>query len=203
MRYSEIRLLRWGQVDFGGHTITVGKSKTEAGTGRVIPLNERAFQVLQFWAGHFPERMPEHYVFPAERYGAAGDDFTPCAYSVDLTKPIGRWKEAWEAAKERAGAVLKGLSLPEPSSPKRKRIAEQDSELQQNKVKEKPEPLKCRFHDLRHTGCTRMLEAGVPFSVIATVMGWSAATTVRMSKRYGHRPHNEKQWQSSAEPLSD
>jgi site-specific recombinase XerD len=43
-----------------------------------------------------------------------------------------------------------------------------------------------RFHDLRHTGCTRMLEAGVPFSVVATIMGWSPSTTVRMSRRYGH-----------------
>jgi hypothetical protein len=26
----------------------------------------------------------------------------------------------------------------------------------------------------------------VPFSVVATIMGWSASTTVRMAKRYGH-----------------
>jgi integrase len=44
----------------------------------------------------------------------------------------------------------------------------------------------CRFHDLRHTACTRMLEAGVPFSVVAAVLGWSPATTIRMAKRYGH-----------------
>ena len=44
----------------------------------------------------------------------------------------------------------------------------------------------CRFHDLRHTGCTRMLEGGVPFSVVATIMGWSPSTTVRMTRRYGH-----------------
>jgi integrase len=44
----------------------------------------------------------------------------------------------------------------------------------------------CRFHDLRHTGCTRMLEAGVPFAVVAEIMGWSAATAILMSKRYGH-----------------
>jgi hypothetical protein len=35
-----------------------------------------------------------------------------------------------------------------------------------------------------------MLEAGVPFSVVATIMGWSASTTVRMSKRYGHIGHS-------------
>lgn len=46
--------------------------------------------------------------------------------------------------------------------------------------------MKCRFHDLRRPAVTRMLEAGVPRSVVATVMGWSAATAIRMAKRYGH-----------------
>lgn len=149
MRYSEIRLLRWKQVDFNSHAITVGKSKSDAGTGRVIPVNARAWAVLEFWASNFPDRQPTHYVFPYERYGAAGDGFTACAYDTDPSKPIGRWKEAWEGAKKRAG-------------------------------------VECRFHDLRHTGCTRMLEAGVPFPVLAMIMGWSPATTVRMAKRYGH-----------------
>lgn len=40
-------------------------------------------------------------------------------------------------------------------------------------------------HSMR-TGCTRKLEAGVPFSVVATIMGWSRPTTVRMARRYGH-----------------
>jgi len=31
-----------------------------------------------------------------------------------------------------------------------------------------------------------MLEAGVPFSLIATIMGWSPSTTVRMTRRHGH-----------------
>jgi len=150
MRYSELRLLQWVQVDFVNRTLTVGKSKTDAGTGRVLPLNDRAFAIVSYWAGLFPERQPQHYVFPSERYGAAGDGLKePLTYDSNPALPIGRWKEAWEAAKIRAG-------------------------------------VKCRFHDLRHTGCTRMLEAGVPFSVVATIMGWSASTTVRMSKRYGH-----------------
>jgi integrase len=149
MRYSEIRLLLWQQVDFAARALTVGKSKTDSGTGRTIPLNMRAAAVLEFWASNFPDRQPTHYVFPSERYGAAGDDFKACSYQTDPTKPIGRWKEAWEAAKIRAG-------------------------------------VQCRFHDLRHTGCTRMLEGGVTFPVLAMIMGWSPATTVRMAKRYGH-----------------
>ena len=43
-----------------------------------------------------------------------------------------------------------------------------------------------RFHDLRHTCVTRMLEGGAPLSVVAAILGWSSATTVRMAKRYGH-----------------
>jgi hypothetical protein len=31
-----------------------------------------------------------------------------------------------------------------------------------------------------------MLEGGVPLSVVASILGWSAATTARMAKRYGH-----------------
>ena len=148
MRYSELRLLRWEQVDLNSCTLNVGQSKTESGTGRLLPLNDRAAAILGFWASLFPTRQASHFVFPAERYGASGDG-AAVVYDSDPTRPIGRWKEAWESAKIRAG-------------------------------------VSCRFHDLRHTGCTRMLEAGVPFSVVATIMGWSPSTTVRMARRYGH-----------------
>lgn len=49
-----------------------------------------------------------------------------------------------------------------------------------------------------------MLEAGVPFSVVATIMGWSASTTVRMSKRYGHIGHSAQRRAVDAlcEPVS-
>ncbi|MGC2517382.1 MAG: tyrosine-type recombinase/integrase, partial [Terriglobales bacterium] len=50
----------------------------------------------------------------------------------------------------------------------------------------KPASLECRFHDLRHTAVTRLLEAGIPYPVVASMMGWSAATAIRMAKRYGH-----------------
>jgi len=149
MRYGEIRLLKWNQVDFFGKRVWVGESKTEYGEGRPIPMNDRAFKVMTMWAEAFPARQPEQYVFPSEKCGAAGDDFEPCVYGTDPTIPIGDWKEAWEAARKRAG-------------------------------------VSCRFHDLRRTACTRMLEAGAPLSVVATIMGWSPSTTVRMSRRYGH-----------------
>lgn len=44
----------------------------------------------------------------------------------------------------------------------------------------------CRWHDLRHTFCTRLLEQGVSLPKLAAILGWSDSTTVRMAKRYGH-----------------
>lgn len=110
---------------------------------------QRALETLKLWAQRFPNREPEHYVFPAERYGASGDVFEATAYATDPTKPIASIKEAWEGAKKRAG-------------------------------------VKCRFHDLKHTAVSRMLDAGVPIAKIAKIVGWSPATMVRMSARYRH-----------------
>jgi integrase len=163
MRYSELRLLEWRQVDLARRTIAVGASKTESGEGRVIPLTCSAAQVLTSWATLFPNRKPNHYVFASEQYGQGG-----IVYDTDPTQPMTSWKEAWEAAKIRAGVV-------------------------------------CRFHDLRHTGCTRLLDAGVSHPIVAEIMGWSASTAIRMIKEvYGHIGLRAKQQaMEAAENLSE
>jgi len=102
MRASEIRGLTWAQVDFLASSLTVDKSKTPAGTGRVIPLNPRAVAVLSHWRGLFPGAEPEHYVFPHEKYGLAGNDRQLCAYEIMPTEPMHRWKVAWESARKTA-----------------------------------------------------------------------------------------------------
>jgi integrase len=92
MRKVEIRLLRWGQVDFVKRALIVGESKTDAGTGRLIPLNPTAFKTLLRWAGRYPDATPEHYVFPwCENR------------QVDPTRPTKGWRTAWRHALKRAG----------------------------------------------------------------------------------------------------
>jgi integrase len=47
LRDKELRELRWQQIDLvHKKQLTVGKSKTDAGTGRVIPLNETVMIAL-------------------------------------------------------------------------------------------------------------------------------------------------------------
>jgi integrase len=102
-RKNVIRTLQWKWINLADACIQFGKDKTPSGTGRIIPLNRRAIETLKLWAQRFPNREAEHYVFPAERYGASGDVFEAKAYANDPTKPVGNIKEAWECAKERAG----------------------------------------------------------------------------------------------------
>lgn len=110
MRYSELRLLRWRQVDLNSCTLTVGNSKTESGTGRLLPLNDRAVAIFGFWASLFPEREPSHFVFPAERYGASGEG-RAVVYESDPTKPIGRMSRRYghigQAAQRQAVNALR------------------------------------------------------------------------------------------------
>ena len=98
MRNAEIRHLRWSQVDLKKQFLTVGKSKTEAGEGRTIPLNGALLEALQHHAEWYTLRFgkmePEWYLFPFGR-----------ANHLDPTRPITTIKTAWANAKERAGVT--------------------------------------------------------------------------------------------------
>src|SRR5262249_7668686 len=130
--------------------------------GRIIPLNSRIVNVLEMWTSQFPNRQPNDYVFPFERCGAKGEEdsfgFTGevIFYDTDPTRPIGDWKEAWEGAKERAGAILRGEDQSKQESKAEEFVAVHKTKNCKASEKErKPAALKCRFHDLRHTAVTR------------------------------------------------
>jgi integrase len=157
MRSGELTNLQWKHVDLDRRLLRVGKSKTVAGENRAIPLNDRTHASLTMWASQFIDRDPEHFVFPSEKYAQPKEGQAAAVYASDPTRPVGRLKEAWEAAKRRTA----------------------------DKKKRRPAVI-CRWHDLRHTFATRLLEAGVSLPKVGAIMGWSAATMARMVKRYGH-----------------
>lgn len=97
LRENEIRTLHWTQIDLFKRTLTVGHTKTEGGSGRVIPLNSVAYAALVRWAGRFPNAKPEHYAFPSCE-NARIDTKHPQATNIDATQPIKSWRTAWRRA---------------------------------------------------------------------------------------------------------
>src|ERR1700722_9757081 len=97
LRDKELREIRWAQIDLvDKKALTVGKAKTVAGTGRVIPLNETALAALIAHAAWYTRRFgqcrPEWFVF------AFG---TPLP--KDPTRPITSFKTAWTKVCQKAG----------------------------------------------------------------------------------------------------
>lgn len=107
LRVSELRTLQWRQVDLLERFLTVGRSKTKGGEGRVVPLNQDAFAALMKWRQGFDNPLPGHYVFPSERYGLNGEEGyqrgTVAVWDRLPEKPIGSWKVAWGACRKLAG----------------------------------------------------------------------------------------------------
>ena len=105
VRAAEARM-RWDQVDLQQRTIRVGHSKTKGGEGRVIPLNDEAFEILVEWHSRFTDPKPEHFVFPSERYGFDGNagrlHGAVKVYDLDPTKPMASMKVAWTACRKAA-----------------------------------------------------------------------------------------------------
>jgi integrase len=105
MRASEVRSLRrcdlvliWKEGVITSGEAVVPKSKTEAGTGRSIPLTQRVCATLTIWLSRFPGADEDAYVFPRHSVGIAGNSRVNRVWNVDLTRPIGEWKSAWSAA---------------------------------------------------------------------------------------------------------
>ena len=111
MRMGEMQALRrkdlclaWKDGAIQRGEITVPKSKTAAGTGRVIPLSRRVCACLSMWLERFPEAGPDNFLFPYHKIGLAGNSRVPVLYDVDLNRPMGSWRKAWRMAWKSAGA---------------------------------------------------------------------------------------------------
>jgi len=132
--------MRWDRIDLDQRTLTVGKSKTKAGTGRRVPMSLDLHSTFAAHAEWVTKKLgpikPDWYVFPFSNRGRP----------VDPSRPLTTIKTSWEGVRKAAGVA-------------------------------------CRFHDLRHTAYTKMIEAGVPEGVIMALMGHVSRAMV---ERYSH-----------------
>lgn len=95
-RAGELTSLKREQLDFEVRTIPIGKAKTKAGRGRVIPMNQELLDVLALHASWFTQEFgvthPQQYVFP---FGS------PCP--CDPSKLTVEIKTVWNKVREDAG----------------------------------------------------------------------------------------------------
>lgn len=110
LRPSETRRLRnrnvqlvWRNGVIESGEIVVAGSKTEGGTGRIVPLTRRACGALTLWLARFPQATPDSYLFPRHRIGLGGSKRLPFIYDLDLNRPMREWKTAWRVALKVAG----------------------------------------------------------------------------------------------------
>ena len=97
LRDKELREIRWEQIDLvHKKALTVGKSKTEAGTGRVIPLNETAIAAME-----------KHAAWYRRRFGACRPEWFVFAFGsplpADPTRPITSFKTGWIKVRQKVG----------------------------------------------------------------------------------------------------
>jgi hypothetical protein len=99
---------------------------------------------------------------------------------------ISNWRTAWR----RATTLIRCPSCAQLQDPG-KTCKNEECQADVSNIKSSIDGL--RFHDLRHTAATKLLEQGTPYPVVAQILGWSASTAVRMAKRYGHiRPEAQR-----------
>jgi integrase len=96
MRSGELTSLAWPQVDLFEGLFTVGRAKTAAGRGRVIPMNDEVRKIMaahrEWFITHFGEPQKSHYVFP---WGSP--------MPKDPTRPTVEIKTAWNSIRKAAG----------------------------------------------------------------------------------------------------
>jgi integrase len=116
LRPSEMRsLLRsnlrltWRNETISEGEIMVGRSKTEAGTGRIVPLTRRACAALSLWLPRFSNADPDSFVFPFHRVAIAGNKRVSHIYDVNLERAMSAssYRTAFKTARRRAGIRLR------------------------------------------------------------------------------------------------
>ena len=95
LRDAEIKTLTWGQVNLKTKLLQVGKSESDDGEGRVVPLNSDLYDALV-----------NHLAWYRERFGATHDEWYLFPFGKpmpsDPTRHVTSLKTAWKNVRKKA-----------------------------------------------------------------------------------------------------
>jgi integrase len=102
LRRRDLRL-KWHDGVIVCGEVIVPKSKTEAGTGRLVPLSRDVCSALTIWLSRFKGSTESAYVFPrhAVQMLPRGQQ-SKISFAI-LSKPVQSWQRAWRTALRTAG----------------------------------------------------------------------------------------------------
>ena len=167
MRGGEIKALRWRDINLLDSSLTVRRSKTEAGI-RVIPLNAEAMDViveLYKRSRMLGATELDHYLFPACENG-----------KIDPTRSQQSWRTAWRNLTQAVECSVCGL-LQSPAN------ACRNDECKADIREVKSSLAGLRFHDLRHHAITEVAESQASDQTIMSIAGH---VSPKMVAHYSH-----------------
>jgi integrase len=95
LRDAEIRTLSWGQINLKSKSLQVGHTKSNAGAGRIIPMNSDLFDALvahrEWYVDKFAATKDDWYLFP---FGGPKPS--------DPTRHVTSLKTAWNNVRKEA-----------------------------------------------------------------------------------------------------
>jgi len=126
-RRGEILALQWEQIDLGERIVRLEVGETKNDQGRIIPMAPELFEMLAM------QKARRDQEYPACSWVFFNDG-----------EPIRNFRNAWEAACQRAGLWIGDEETGHPTK---------------------------LFHDLRRTGVRNLVRAGVPEAVAMRISG--------------------------------
>lgn len=118
LRASEVRALRRRDLNMPSERrasefaeIVVPKSKTEAGTGRVVPLTRRSYRAVIDWLNFVGEAGADAFLFPHHKVGFGPGGKNTSIYNIEFGRPVGEWRSAWRHALKSAKVKIRWHDL--------------------------------------------------------------------------------------------
>ena len=167
MRGCELKGLRWSDIDLLDLTVTVRRSKTDAGE-RVIPSNANAMSaVLELYqrAKRFGTSEPMNYVFPACENGR-----------IDAGRPQTSWRTAWRN-------LTRAIECPACGQLQNPGIICLNPECKGDIDGVRSSTAGLRFHDLRHHAITELAESQASDQTVMAIWGH---VSPKMLAHYSH-----------------